>query len=317
MEATTGTPAAIESQHPVQTTTRRDVYTIATERIIEQVEKGTVPWRKPWTDAGFPTNVISKRRYRGINVMLLAMLGYEQNLFLTFKQVKELGATVIRGEKGHLVVYWNYIEREEAAKERNDGTSMEHMAKKVPMLRYYTVFNVAQCEGLPAKHLTKITHDWAPLESCDEIVTEMPNRPKLTHKEHRAFYDPLKDVVNMPKFTSFERPEAYYSTLFHELVHSTGHRSRLDRKGLLEMAEFGSEPYSQEELVAEIGTCFLQSYAGITSEFEQSAAYIQSWLKVLKNDTRFIFSASTQAQKAADFILNIKEAVEDAEQKAD
>ncbi len=293
-----------------------DVYSIVTGRIIEHLKKGTVPWRQPWTEAGIPRNLISQRPYRGINVMLLAMLGYEQNLFLTFKQVRDLGGSVKRGEHSHMVVYWNYVERHQAQVERNDGTPLEHMAKKVPMLRYYAVFNVSQCDGLPGKYLLKEENTWAPFESCDEIIDKMPSKPKVTHKEQKAYYDPLKDIVNMPKYNTFARPEAYYATFFHELVHSTGHRSRLDRKDVLQMSEFGSESYSHEELVAEIGTCYLQSYVGITSEFEQSAAYIQSWLSKLKNDARFIFSASTQAQKATDFILNAQEVKEDAEQKS-
>lgn len=313
--ATPANATGAHSEHASTATPRKDVYTIVTERIIEQLEKGTVPWRQPWTSAGIPKNLISQRAYRGMNVMLLAMLGYEQNLFLTFKQLKDLGGSVKQGEKSHLVVYWNYIERHQAAIERNDDTSEEMMAKKVPLLRYYTVFNVAQCEGIPSIYLEKEEHNWSPIESCDELVQSMPKCPKITHREQRAYYDPLKDVVNMPKYNSFDRPEAYYSTLFHELVHSTGHRSRLNRKGLLEMTEFGSEAYSHEELVAEIGTCYLQSYVGVTSEFEQSAAYIQEWLWRLKNDSRFIFSAASQAQKATDFILAPPDVAEDEEQK--
>jgi antirestriction protein ArdC len=313
MEAQTSAAEAAQGSK----TPRRDVYSIVNERIIEQLKNGTVPWRKPWTEAGVPMNLVSRRPYRGINVMLLAMLGYQRNLFLTFKQIQELGGTVAKGERGHMVVYWNYVERDQAHAERGDGTPIEHLAKKVPMLRYYTVFNIAQCDGLPEKYLASPENNWAPIETCDEIVDQMPNKPKITHKEQRAYYDPLRDFVNMPKYNTFDRPEAYYATLFHELVHSTGHRSRLDRKDLLQMAEFGSEPYSHEELVAEIGTCYLQSYAAITTEFEQSAAYIQSWLKKLENDHRFIFSASTHAQKAVDFILRPDEVNEDAQQKTD
>jgi len=312
MEATK-TNAAIGESQP---TSRKDVYSIVNERIIEKLEQGTVPWQQPWTVAGVPMNGISKRAYRGINVMLLAMLGYEHNIFMTFKQIKEIGGSVKRGEHGNMVVFWNYVERNEAQKERTDGTPLEEMAKKVPMLRYYSVYNVAQCEGIPEKYLAKAAHNWEPIQKCDEIVSGMPKQPRIVHSKQSAFYDPLKDYVNMPKYNSFVRPEAFYSTLFHELVHSTGHNSRLERKGLLEMAEFGSEPYSQEELVAEIGTCYLQSYAGIITEFEQSAAYIEHWLKVLRGDHRFIFTAFTLAQKATDFILNIKDEVEDSEQKS-
>ncbi len=194
-----------EQQSGTATTPRKDVYAIVTERIIEQVQKGTAPWRQPWTDAGIPRNVISQRPYRGINIILLAMLGYEDNQFVTFKQVKELGGTVKKGERSHLVVYWNYVEQN--AKETDMPPVEGQPAKKVPMLRYYTVFNVGQCEGIPDKYLAKIENKWQPLETCNQIIDDMPHKPKIVSKEHRAFYDPLKDSVNMPKASSFERPK--------------------------------------------------------------------------------------------------------------
>lgn len=282
-----------------QTKTHKDVYAIITDKIIEQLEHGTVPWRKPWYDGGIPTNLISQRPYRGINLMLLSMAGYEHNLFLTSKQLKEIGGSIKPEEKPHLVVYWNYIEKGE----ENDE---EKEQKKRPMLRYYTVFNISQCENIPPALIPAISRVVRPDATCKLIVNGMPQRPRIQHKEQRAYYDPLKDYVNMPKQQSFESDDAYYATLFHELVHSTGHRSRLNRKDLIQMAEFGSEPYSHEELVAEIGSCYLQSHGGITEQLEQSAAYIKGWLEALRNDRKFIFSASTAAQKAVDYILNIQ-----------
>ncbi len=283
-----------------QSKARKDVYAIITEKIMEKLEQGTVPWRKPWTDAGIPTNLVSKRPYRGINLMLLAMAGYEYNVFLTSKQLKEIGGSIKSDEKPHLVVYYNYSDKEHEPDEEDTEP------KKRAILRYYTVFNIAQCENIPENLIPTFSRDIKPIVACEKIVEGMPHKPKLQHKEQRAYYDPLKDYVNMPKIQSFESSDAYYSTLFHELVHSTGHHSRLNRQGLIEMSEFGAEAYSQEELVAEIGSCFLQSYVGIQEEFEQSTAYIQGWLEKLKNDRRFIFMASTAAQKAVDYILGVQ-----------
>ncbi len=290
----------------------KDVYGIITDRIIEQLNKGTVPWRKPWAEAGIPTNFISKRAYRGINIMLLASLGYEQNYFLTPKQLERANGKPKKDEKPYPVIYWNYSDQELSDEEKAEGIE----AKKIGKLRYYMVYNVSQCEGLDLKSIsTKATRVQSSEELADLCISAMPNKPRIQFKEQKAYYDPRLDIVNMPKQKTFESDAAYFSTLFHELLHSTGHVSRLNRKDLVQMSEFGSEPYSHEELVAEIGTCYLQCFTGITGQFEQSAAYIQGWLTKLKNDRRFIFSASTAAQKATDFILNKKHEVEDKEEE--
>ena len=295
----------METQTPTakKNGTHIDVYQIINGKIIEQLEKGTIPWRKPWAGAGLPINIISKRHYRGINMMLLAMADYEHNQFLSFKQVHDLGGRVKQGEKGHMVVYWNQVDAKEDETEQQAGSTEQ---KKKSILRYYYVFNIAQCENIPDKYLPKEreTHE---LPSCESIVSAMPHCPPIRHKENSAFYNFKEDFVNMPKKRSFKNDESYYSTLFHELVHSTGHESRLKRDTLMQMAEFGGEVYSQEELVAEMGTCYLQSFAGITSQFQ----YIQGWLSKLKNDKRFIFQAAKAAQKATDYILNVKEMKEE------
>jgi len=289
-----------------------DVYKLINDKIIAALEKGTVPWRKPWKDANgeMPKNLATNRPYRGINILLLLMAGYEQNLFLTFKQAKELGAKIKDGEKANMVVFWKQIEKNEVEKEEAQTD------EKKLMLRYYSVFNIAQCENIPERFLTPPPREertFTPIQACEEIMQNMPDLPDIRHKQNKAFYNPLEDFINMPKQKAFESDEAYYATLFHELVHSTGHYSRLNRKTLIEMSEFGSDAYSHEELVAEIGTCYLQNETGITSEFEQSTAYIQEWIKRLKNDKRFIYSAATQAQKATDFILDINDESETKE----
>lgn len=287
----------------------KDVYAIINEKILEQLNNGTVPWQKPWHSGGLPQNLITKKHYHGINVMLLAMVGYEHNQFITFNQLQDVGGKVKKGEKGHLVVYW---------KVDTPSTEEEHVVpaeeKRKAILRYYYVFNISQCENIPSKYLPTV-REAQDVPTCEVIVKAMPLCPKIQHKEQSAYYNPKEDFVNMPKKRSFKTDVSYYATLFHELIHSTGHESRLDRKTLSQMAAFGSEDYSQEELVAEMGTCYLQSFAGITPEIKQSAAYIQCWLKKLQNDRLFIFQASSAAQKAVDFILNVHSDIE--EQKAE
>lgn len=290
--------------------TRIDVYALITERIIEQLEKGTVPWQRPWTEAGLPRNLFSKKYYRGINLLLLSALGYEQNLFITFKQLKEIGGKVRQGEKGCPVVYWNYVDQKQGKPEEEE----EQEPKKKAILRYYTVFNVSQCEDIPDNYVPTITKVIGSIQACEDIVAGMPQCPPIRHKEQKAFYNPLLDYINMPKKNSFSTAESYYVTLFHELAHSTGHHSRLARQTLIEMSEFGGDAYSQEELTAEIGACYLQSHAGVSGEFEQSAAYIAGWLEKLKGDKRFIYTAAAQAQAAVDFILNQKQETEEEKQ---
>ena len=291
--------------------TKKDVYAIVNQKIIDQLEKGTVPWLQPWTDAGLPKNLVSGKSYRGINIMLLGCMGYPENKFLTFKQLNEMGAKVKKGEHGHMVVFWNVVEKEQNIIQ---STEQQNSSNKKTVLRYYIVFNIAQCENIPEKYLTaKEDRETKEIPTCECVVKNMPQCPEIKHKEQQAYYQPKLDFVNMPKKKSFNSDNAYYSTLFHELVHSTGHEKRLNRQSLVANVKFGSETYSLEELVAEIGTCYLQSLTGITSQFEQSSAYIQGWLQRLKNDKRFIFIASNQAQKAIDYILNQKEVTEDAQ----
>ena len=233
-----------------------------------------------------------------MNVWMLASLGYEQNYFLTWKQLKAVGGSVKKGEKGHLVVFW---------KKLPEDRSIEGQDKPNSVLRYYFVFNIAQCDHLPEIYTVPYPqHDISQLGGCDEIIERMSNCPSIKFGEDRAYYDPIKDYINMPKLGSFTSSESYYCTLFHELIHCTGHSSRLNRKEVAEKDKFGSASYSIEELTAEIGACYLNSVAGIVNkEFDNSVAYIKGWINVLKNHKRFIVYASGQAQKATDYILNV------------
>ncbi|NVN95464.1 MAG: DUF1738 domain-containing protein [Bacteroidetes bacterium] len=276
-----------------------DVYTIVTNRVIEHLEKGVVPWHKTWTEAGLPKNLITGKNYRGINVWLLSTLNYQQNYFLSFNQVKDLGGSVKKGEKSHEVIFWKWLEKE------NDETKEK---ERIPMLKYYRVFNISQCEGIPIEKIPKqIERNNNPIEICEKVVNEMPLRPRIQHNEQRAYYNRLNDFVNMPKIETFDKSEDYYGALFHELVHSTGHGERLNRKELLESKGMRTDKYAIEELTAEMGASYLKSHAGIPIEqLENNASYIQHWLEHLKNDKKFIVYASSQAQKATDYILNIK-----------
>lgn len=280
-------------------TSLNDVYSIVTNRIIQHLEKGVIPWRQPWSNTGMPKNLISNKSYRGVNIWLLNSLGYSQNYFLTFKQVKELGGSVNKGEKAQEVIFWKWLERE------NKETGEKEM---VPFLRYYKVFNIAQCSDIPKDKLPPIVENTNnPLETCEKIISEMPKLPEIRFNENSAYYNKKEDYVNMPKMETFKNSESYYSTLFHELVHSTGHSERLNRNELTKSNGFGTENYAIEELTAEMGASYLKSYAGIPIEqLENNAAYIQNWLERLKNDKKLIVYASSQAQKATDFILNIR-----------
>lgn len=277
-----------------------DVYSLITNRIIELLETGTVPWRQPWTEKGIPKNAISKRPYRGINMMLLNCLDYSHNLFLTWKQIKTVGGSVLKGEKGTLVVFAKMTEKDV---EKNG--KMEKEMKSV--LRYYKVFNIEQCKDIPVEFMPKENTDLQPIIGCTSIIEGMSNAPKIVHKKGSAFYVPAEDYINMPKMKTFNDIGDYYGILYHELIHSTGHQSRLARKEVCENPQFGSEPYSLEELVAEIGSCYLKSHVGLPiADMSNNAAYIKGWLDVFKSDKSFLIKAASQGQRAVEFILNPK-----------
>lgn len=273
------------------------VYEIITNRILEKLESGVIPWHKPWAGGESPKNLITKKEYRGINTFMLSCSGFSSPFWATYKQIVELGGQVNKGEKGWPVVFWKFIEKQD-----EDGD-----ARQIPFMRYYTVFNVEQTVGIDEAKIPSLAIKYNKLEAieiCDKIVKSMPKRPKINHAEPRAYYSPVEDYVNMPKKETFEASEAYYSTLFHELTHSTGHERRLNRKIL---NGHGSELYSKEELVAEMGAAFLCGYCQIENKvIDNSASYIKSWLSRLKNDKQMVIQAAGQAQKATDFILNKK-----------
>ena len=286
--------------HPDQLSSSQHgtVYDQITERIIGLLENGTVPWRKPWSaKGGIPRNLVSGKPYRGINVILLHSMSYESPQWLTYRQAMELGGNVRKGEKACPVVFWKQHEVEK------DGTGE---MEKIPLIRQYYVFNVAQCENL--KNVPPpATAEFESTTKPHEVVTLMPNRPEIKHGMNKAFYSPGEDIVGMPYRERFTTEAEYFSTLYHELIHSTGSRKRLNRPTLAESSGFGSNQYCKEELIAEMGSAFLCGFAGIDgSTLENSAAYLNGWLEQLRNDKKLIVQAAAQAQKAADFVLGVK-----------
>jgi len=273
-----------------------NIYKEITDRIISQMEEGVIPWQKPWIASGKAISHATGKAYSLLNQMLLGCPGE----YLTFKQCEAAGGKVKKGEKASMVVFWKWIEQEDEE---------THEKKEVPFLRYYNVFHIDQCEGVAAKHTTEAVFPAGaePLEAAQEIIYDYLSREgvKLSHSEgDRAFYRPSTDEVVLPVRKQFISTAEYYSTVFHELTHSTGHPTRLNR--LTKPSFFGTEDYSKEELVAEIGAATLVNHVGIetSASFRNNTAYLQNWLKVLKDDKRFIVSAAGKAEKAVNLILN-------------
>lgn len=279
----------------------KSVYEMVTERIINQLEQGVIPWKKPWTGIrNGAYNRISKKSYSLLNQMLLKHEGE----YATFKQWESLGGHVRKGEKSEIVVFWKIQPIEET---KEDGTKE---TKQIPILRYFNVFHISQVDGV--EPLTKDDlKTIEPIEKAESVLHDYWNREGIEVKHiggDEAYYSPSRDLIRLPLFDQFTDANEYYSTAFHESIHSTMKESRCnraeDRKGKL--VAFGSNDYSKEELIAEIGSASLMNIIGIETSktFQNSTAYIQSWLSVLRNDVKFIVSASSKAEKAVDYILN-------------
>lgn len=285
-----------------------NVYEIVTNKIMEKLEKGVIPWRKPWDAKNGAVNWNSQRAYRGINAMLL-----DPGEYATYKQIAAAGGKVKKGEHAQIVVLWQFGTKEV----ESEKTGLKHV-EKTCWLKYFSVFNIeTQCEGLkPKRKIVERNND--PIADAEAIVASYTNDgdPELTFNGGKAYYMPRQDLISVPPLSDYANPAEYYSTLFHEMVHSTGHANRLNRKGVTENTGFGTELYSKEELIAEIGAAMLCGVAGIeNSTLENSAAYIKSWLGKLKDDPKLVVHAAGAAQKAADYIQGIQ-SQEIAEDKA-
>ena len=288
-----------------ESTPKRSTYEIITDRIIDQLQQGVAPWHKPWSVyAGSPTaprNLISQKPYRGINALLTLMSPYASPFWLTYKQAQSVGGFVNAGEKSTPIVFYKF-----GKDEREDPDDGEITTKTWVMARLYHVFNFEQCTipGLKLDLTPTPGKAFDPIPECEKLVAGFGACPQIKHAGDRAYYSPSQDYIGMPTRESFDGAEEYYNTLFHEMTHATGHKSRLGREGINTMHFFGDPVYSREELVAEMGAAFLSGHCGIEAKtLKNSAAYLQSWIRVLKSDSKLVLIAAGQAQKAADLIL--------------
>lgn len=290
----------------------KDLYTEIANNIIEQLEKGVIPWKKPWT--GVNSGAISHatgRAYSLLNQMLLNRPGE----YITFNQCKQEGGMVKKGAKAKTVVFWKVLPREMTDENGVIITDADGkpVVKGIPVLRYFQVFHIDDCDGISPKWENKLPAVAAPDERAESILTDYVRRENIRFENvigDKAYYSPSLDLIHLPIMEQFDSTPEYYGTAFHEATHSTGHATRLNRfTGEAAAAGFGSESYSKEELVAEIGSaCILHEIGMETpSSFKNSAAYIQSWLRVLKDDKRMIISAAARAEKAVKMILNIQD----------
>jgi len=280
-----------------------NVYEIITNRIVEKLTEGEIPWKRTWNaKTQAPCSFVSKKNYSGINIFLLASQRYQSPYWLTYKQAQTLGGTVRKGEKSTPIIFWSFSEKEDESGE----------IKKSGFLKYYSVFNTAQVEGL--KDLPDFSCDGVSeglegsaeeFDMAEEILNNMPNRPEIKYGFSRACYSPSQDTIMMPERATFTGKSEFYSVIYHEMGHSVDNENRLNRKNTGEISHYGDAIYSKNELVAEFTSAFLCAEAGISQNvILNQAAYIQGWLKALKNDSKLLISAAALAQKSADYIMN-------------
>jgi antirestriction protein ArdC len=300
----------VPSKKERMTMTKEDLYQRVTDTIVAELERGVAPWVQPWRtlDARFgggPFNGYTARGYRGVNVLLLlvaaAQKGYQDPRWFTYRQAQTLGAQVSRGEKSTLVIFWKQLQIQ-----KKDEEIGEDAQKRVPLLRSYAVFNAEQCEGIPA--LPKVEERAAELRYADAQALFARHEVDIRYGGDKAFFTPTLDFIQMPRIEAFESEEHYWGTMLHELTHWTGHESRLDRDL---KHRFGSEAYAAEELVAEMGSAFLCAHLAVEGHLRHPE-YIGHWLRVLRDDKRAVFKASSLAQAASDFVLDRKEEVSES-----
>jgi len=282
---------------------KTDVYQTVTNRILTALEDGVIPWQKPFKPqfSPIPVNHVTGKAYRGINFFLLNLagwqLGYPQNVWLTFRQAQKLGGYVRKGEHAETIVFWK--PSQVTIEDTEEG---EEKSQTVYIARCYSVFNIAQCEGLDIDEHAVST---PVLGTADQVYANFPyKRPELLPGNKAAYY-PKMDHIRIPKVGDFVSLASYYATLFHELVHATGHETRLNREGISKAKCSDEIQYAQEELVAEMGASFLRAFTNIDTPVltTNTTAYIQSWLKALSDDQKMVVQAASKAQNAVDYIL--------------
>ena len=276
------------------------VHEIITERILDLLAKGVVPWRQPWSSS-LPKSLVSGKPYRGVNVFLLGAQGYTSPYWLSYKQAQQRGGNVRKGERSTPIVFFKMLKKDNAS-----PADIKAGRDRIPLLRYYNGFNVEQCDGIDyPKEDSGLQFN--PIGACEQIVAGYQGAPPIKHGGGRACYIPSLDEINMPARESFRTEEEYYSTLFHELTHSTGAEKRLNRKGITDPIRFASHDYSFEELVAECGAAMLCAHSGIENRtLDNSAAYIAHWVAKLKSEKKWVVEAASAASKASDHIRGIK-----------
>lgn len=284
-----------------------NVYELVTERIVEQMQKGIIPWNRPWHggDDG-AINYESRKPYSLVNQMLLGRAGE----WLTFNQITSRGGSIKKGAESGIVVFFTTAVKKAEKKEGEELTEEDKKKeRRYPLLRYYRVFHIDDCEGIQTKCSTQETKTIEPIAEAERVISEYAERTDLNivvSLSNRAYYSPGQDKVVVPKLEQYDAPEHYYSTLFHECVHSTGSSKRLNRSTITEVNHFGDEDYSREELIAEMGSAMLCNRLGIETEpvFRNSVAYLQGWLTALKNDKYMVVWAASRAERAAKLIMN-------------
>lgn len=290
------------------TAAKFDAHQVITDRLIALMEQGVAPWRREWdAAAGLPKSISTGKAYRGINPFLLWMTAMEKEYtspwWATYKKITELGGQVRKGEKGTLIVFWKqYLDKKEVD---DKGKPVSRF-----VLRTYTVFNAEQADGLDPKYTTAAERpaDYDPIAEAEQILAGYltDKGPSVRYGGDRACYSPTTDDLSLPERGTFNSVEAFYSTAFHEITHSTGHKDRLNREDLNTFTHFGDASYSREELVAEFGAAMLSGQAGIAAvTIENSAAYLAGWIKALKGDKTLLIGAAGKAQKAADLVLGV------------
>ena len=281
--------------------TQEKIYRRISDSIIELLEQGVIPWHQTWAE-GMHRNLVSGEAYRGINQLSLHAVAVKKEFhspyWVTFNQCRNAGGHVQKGEKASIVVKWLWLQERD-----KDTDEPDPDGKTWATTKYFNVFNLDQCEGIDPPKASD-TPEMSPLERCENIIAGMPKPPTITHVPGNASYSPSHDVVNVPDRQFFDHAEAYYAVMFHELGHATGHISRIGRREVMEMHLFGTHEYSQEELCAESCVAFLCGVADIEQvTLKNSAAYIQNWLRVLKNDRKCLIYGIQRGQAAADYIL--------------
>jgi len=281
---------------------KRDIYQQITDRIVSKLEQGEIPWKKPFTSLkkSYPRNFVSKNMYNGANFFLTLLEGRNTPYWLTYNQAKQLGGNVKKGESGTPIVYFQFIEK------TNDKGELY----RYPMVKHSTVFNLEQVEGIVNPFEAEMESllcksEFNNIESCERLINMFDVKiPLVRHSlMENAYYSPMQDFISMPLKERFKEEQFYYSTLFHEIAHSTGHESRLARPGIIKPNKKGSSEYAREELVAELSASFICAEAGIVKETEENTtAYIQSWLNVLKNDSKIVYDAMRDSFKVLEHL---------------